>query len=334
MAINCNVGPPLHIPHISKPYDDQNLMENFQAIQRWADRLGIQCEGCDCGGTGEWVITAGEWVGPTGNTTDPPFNFDIGSELLSAQIVGEASDSPGLIFTIYKNGTPIHEELISSDGPFDITFDVNENYEIGDEITYSINASLATLSFTGLDISGVIPGMDGDPIGIGNDYKIGLFTQTLGLVPLADHELTFDGFDVPISPPEDSYPYLTSTSWSSSSGVEGSIFVGTSSGGSMDATLNSATFYFDDPGAPSVVLISIDSGGGFVFQSSHSIAPGQTSLSIPLLDDTTSGSYVVPNWSIRAEVGFDPDMTFTLTSATSQMTQPHSDEVLLWPGGG
>lgn len=39
----CPIVPTLHIPLRSPPYDDTKHMQNYLAIQRWADRIFADC---------------------------------------------------------------------------------------------------------------------------------------------------------------------------------------------------------------------------------------------------------------------------------------------------
>ena len=102
MAIDCSVGPPLHIPHISKPYDDQKLMENFQAIQRWADRLRVLCEGCDCE---DWTLTIGDSAGSSNFSEEYP--IDIDTSLSQISVTADLSGATTADLSIRLDGVEV-----------------------------------------------------------------------------------------------------------------------------------------------------------------------------------------------------------------------------------
>lgn len=346
MAIDCDIEPQLHIPHISVPYNDQKLMENFQAIQRWADRLHINCEGCDCE-TGDWTITPDAPRSETGITSS--YIFDGDYSLLTVHVAGEVTSGTAN-FSVYKNGSPIVTEPLS--GTFDNDITVDATFTSGDEIYFAWDLLLneSTLLFDGYHQTGHHPIAELDPIGSTENYLIHVNLLDNDIGPgndLGEDEKIGFGTDTTFD--DDPYGYALDVGWSGSGTPEAWAYTrgGTTNFLAHDWRLEAAEFRYTITGeGPVNVTLGFNpdgtSFGGFNNQVIVVTNPGGGT-------DTGVVSYdfegVYPVFTTTMEQPFDSVPVFqaifeaeppagTLTSFTANLSPDKADEVVTWLTGG
>lgn len=345
MAIDCTLEPQLHIPHISQPYNDQKLMENFQAIQRWADRLTIHCEGCDCDDFGVWVITPENTTETNASTSS--YFFDVDATLGDITVEGIATNAPPMNFIVNKNGTPISTHALPDNGgSFSVTYTVNTAFLTGDEInfTFEIIPSEASAQVTSLEAVGFIPWTIPTAIGSGNEYSVDLITEDgpdVSTTLDTDHAAP-PGTDTDLTLPADALPWTVTTSFSGVGVAYGYIGWGTSSGPARDANMTEihvGVAYTGDGVDVAWVTTEIEppGGGGFTVLSIDAISADQI-LVIPANVVYTMSNPAGPadRAIIRVTTATAaPDQVTTISSFNAGFgPDPHLDEVVAWGGGG
>lgn len=345
MAIVCAPSPPLHIPHQSSPYNDQKLMENFQAIQRWADRLTITCTGCDCDDLGVWNITPDN-ITEIGATTTS-YTFDIDATLGEITVEGIATEAPPMNFIVNRNGSAISTHVLPDNGgAFTETYTINQLYNSGDDITFTFEVipSEASAQITMLEAVGFIPWTIPGAIGSGNEYIVDLITENGPDVSttLDTDQASPSGTDADLSLPADAIPWTVTTSFAGTGLVYGYIGWGTSSGPSRDAKLTEIHVALDYTGDGSDLVwvtteIEAPGGGGFTILSTDAISADQT-LTIPANVVYTMSNPVGPTDRAIIRVttaATSPNQVTTISDFTAGFgPDAHADEVVSWGGGG
>lgn len=340
MAIDCDLGPPLHIPHLSKPYDDQKLMENFQSIQRWADRLHVECAGCDCSPTGDWTITPDTF---TTGATSSIYEFDSDFEMVSLSVEGETVAAAGYVhFGIFKNGVEAYlATLPTTAGPWSETFSPNISFVAGDQVFFVFSAGLDpedSIAFTSWQANGKWPGLSdpGDPIGSGFEYTMDALARNAAIGGGIDLDTQSDsgpGSDSPIAA-EDRPVFGITTAWTPGTSQAYLYLTGqTTNGGVTSGTyeLTELILTVEKTGpTPMDIVINGNGMNGGATSSTHTIS-ATTNIVVPIGTDAIWPQIWLPEFA----AAYDPPDSFaTLTTFTAGLSPDHADEVVTWTGGG
>lgn len=195
MAIDCDIEPQLHIPHISQPYDDQKLMENFQAIQRWADRLHINCEGCDCEPEEGWTLTLGD--NDSTYLDSYEYTFDTDATFSDLRLIGELTDLTSATVALLVNGVEEYSTVV--EGSFDVTVDPGFTVAPGDTFKYVVTPftdyAANYFSITHIQATGYVPSAGS---GGGTDYDLHCDINADGVTLQSDQPATVSGPDTPL----------------------------------------------------------------------------------------------------------------------------------------